>query len=323
MSERVNVLYLPSPRSDDTAFFGDAVVAIVGERHNLRIFDHGEDLAPQFKGIDVVVDLGGSVGTREMLDAADGVRLWQILGMGIDHFDLEYWRKRGMPVANCPGPLSAIALAESAMMMILMLSRRYAELRTNIERSVMYGPVGFELVDRSLLLVGFGASARELSIRASAFGMRVSGVDVVVPDDPSLFGAQSVVTPEQLDDLIPEADFVSLHLPLNEETRHTLDARRLSLMKPDSYVINVARGALVDEPALVAALSEGRLAGAGLDVFGEEPLPLGSPLFDMPNVVLTPHIAGATDGTARRRAEAAAENCDRVAQGLEPLYRVD
>jgi len=126
-----------------------------------------------------------------------------------------------------------------------------------------------------------------------------------------------------MDKVIAESDYVSLHLHLNSETEHTMNARRIGLMKPNAYLINVARGALIDESALLAALRECRIAGAGLDVFSSEPLDANSPLLAMPNVIATPHIAGVTDGTSRRRAEFAAANIERVANGLEPLSRVD
>ncbi|NQU11518.1 glycerate dehydrogenase, partial [bacterium] len=115
----------------------------------------------------------------------------------------------------------------------------------------------------------------------------------------------------------------SLHLHLTPETRHIIDARRIGLMKPSACLINVARGALVDEAALHEALLQGRLGGAGLDVFAKEPPDPTLPVYRLPNVVVTPHVSGGTDGTARKRAAAAAENVDRIARGLEPLYRVD
>ena len=111
-------------------------------------------------------------------------------------------------------------------------------------------------------------------------------------------------------------------LHLTPETRGLIDARRLALMKPNAFLINVARGALVDEPALVQALLAGRLGGAGVDVYSQEPPDLTSPLFNLPNVIATPHIAGMTDGTSRKRARCAADNVDRLAAGLEPLYLV-
>jgi phosphoglycerate dehydrogenase-like enzyme len=306
--------------------WGEDVVTAIGDHHNLRIFDHRRPVAPQFEGVDVVIDHGGSVGTREMADAAAGqVRLWQILGTGFDHFDLDYWRAKKILVANTPGPFSAVALAECAMMFTLMLTRRYPAARANLEKGVMYETLGLELEGLRLGIVGFGASGMALAHRALAFGLRISAIDVRDVSDAEAreFGLDFVGKPADLDQVIAASDVLSLHLHLNPETRHIIDARRLRLMKPTAFLINVARGALVDEAALAEALVEGRIGGAGLDVFNQEPPDLSSPIFSLPNVIATPHIAGVTDGTSRKRAQAAAANVDRIAAGLEPLYRVD
>ncbi|RKU13448.1 hypothetical protein C6502_03545 [Candidatus Poribacteria bacterium] len=326
MAERLTVLFLPHPLGP--SMFkpsGDDVVAAVGDRHDLHILDYDKPIAPQFEGVDVVIDHGGSAGTREMADAAVGkVRLWQILGTGFDHFNLEYWRSKNLPVANCPGLFSAVALAECAIMFMLMLARQYPVTQTNLKQGELYRPVGMELDGLNLGLVGFGASGIELARRAAPFGLKMSVIDIrdVGADEVSEFGLQFVGKPDDLDSVVATSDFLSLHLHLNDETRHTIDARRLGLMKSTAFLINVARGALVDEAALIEALSEGRIAGAGLDVFGQEPPDLDSVIFSLPNVIATPHISGATDGTSRKRAGAAAENVDRIAAGLEPLYLI-
>ena len=129
--------------------------------------------------------------------------------------------------------------------------------------------------------------------------------------------------PDELDNRLPGAHFVSLHLHYNEQTHHIIDRRRLALMRQEAHLVNVSRGALVDEQALYNALSSGRLAGAGLDVFSNEPVDPAFPLLKLPNVVATPHIAGVTHGTSRGRARCVAENIDRIAEGLQPLYRID
>lgn len=326
MNKRLSVLYLPSANEPGLFKpFGEDVVAAVGDRHDLRIYDHQQPLAPQFAGVDVVIDLGGSVGTREMVDAATSVRLWQVLGTGLDHFDMDYWRSKKVPVANCPGPFSAVAVAECAMMFILMLTRHFPATQANLKISKFHEPVGIELDGLALGLVGFGASAQELARRARPFGMKISAIDIrdVGADEMRAFGLQFAGKPADLDRVIAGSDILSLHLHLNAETRGLLDARRLALMKPGAFLVNVARGALVDEAALVEALTSGRLTGAGLDVFAQEPPDLISPIFSLSNVIATPHIAGVTDGTSRKRARCAAENVDRIAAGLEPLYRVD
>lgn len=324
MVERLTVLFLPHPLGP--SMFkpsGEDVVEAIGDRHDLHILDYDQSIAPQFDGVDVVIDHGGSAGTREMADAAAGkVRLWQILGTGFDHFDLEYWRSKSLPVANCPGIFSAVALGECAIMFMLMLARQYPVTQTNLKQGELYRPFGLELDGLNLGIVGFGASGIELARRAAPFGLKISAIDIrdIGGDEVREFGLEFVGKPEDLDSVVATSDFLSLHLHLNDETRHIIDARRLGLMKPTAFLINVARGALVDEAALVEALAEGKIAGAGLDVFGQEPPDLDSVIFSLPNVIATPHISGTTDGTSRKRAGAAAENVDRIAAGLEPLY---
>ena len=327
MPEKLTVVFLPHP-IDPSMFqpWGEDVVAAIGDRHDLHILDYNQSIAPQIEGVDVVIDHGGSAGTREMADVAAGkVRLWQILGTGLDHFDMDYWRAKKIPVANCPGPFSAVALAECAMMFILMLARQYPITQANLKAGQMYVPTGLELDGLKLGIVGFGASGTELARRARSFGMRIFAIDVrdVGEDEMCEFAVEFVGKPEDLDNVLAESDIVSLHLHLNDETRHTINARRLRLMKSTAFLINVARGALVDEAALEAALVEGQIGGAGLDAFSREPPDMTSPIFNLPNVIATPHVSGGTDRTSLKRAQAAAENVDRVAAGLEPLYRVD
>ncbi len=324
MRRRLKVLYLPHPPQLRFPWMADLEKAL-NSQHEFRMHDEGVPLKPQIEDVDVVVDHGGGHSTREMADAAISVKLWQILGTGFESFDIPYWRSKGIPVANTPGPFSAPALAECALMFMLMLAHRWHEGEADLQRHFLYGTMGEELEDRLLLLFGFGASARALASRALGCRMRIAAIEIRdVPEaDRREFKLESVGKPEDLERLLPTCDYLSLHLHLNPETRHVINAERLKLMKPSAYLINVARGALVDEQALYQSLAEGRLAGAGLDVFGTEPPDLENPLFKLPNVVVTPHIAGATDGTSRRRAACVAENVDRIAQGLEPKYRVD
>jgi phosphoglycerate dehydrogenase-like enzyme len=210
-------------------------------------------------------------------------------------------------------------------MFILMLAHRWHQGQADLERKFLYGTMGEELEGRLLLLFGFGASARALASRALGCGMRIAAVEIqdVSDADRREFRVESVGKPQDLERILPSCDYLSLHLHLNPATHHIINGERLKLMNPSAFLINVARGALVDEQALYESLKEGRLAGAGLDVFGTEPPDLGNPLFKLPNVVVTPHIAGATDGTSRRRAACVAENVQRIAEGLEPKYRVD
>ena len=326
MSESIKVLFLPHPIIEIANPWGMDVVKAIDDRHDLNICEYDKPLAPQFESVDVVIDHGGSAGTREMADIAAGkVKLWQILGTGLDHFDMDYWREKKIPVANCPGPFSAVALAECAMMFILMLTRKYNETQVNLKKGKFCRPVGMELNGLKLGLVGFGASATELARRALSFGMKISAIDIreVGKNEINEFGLEFVGKPDALDKVVAESDVLSVHLHLNKETRHIIDARRFGLMKPTAFFINVARGALADEEALAEALSNGKLGGAGLDAYGQEPPDINSPLFKLSNVITTNHISGVTDGTSRKRAAATARNVEQIAAGNEPIYRVD
>ena len=316
---RLQVLLIPSKRHFHP--WCEDVIQSIGNHHALSVFDDTQPLAAQFAGIEAVIDQGGNMGTREMMDAARDARLWQILGTGFDHFDLDYIRSKAIPAANCPGQFSSVALAETAMMFMLMLAHRYRQGNTDFQSGVLSEVMGRELGDANLGIIGFGASGQELARRAKAFGMRILAIDVRAIDheiQPDFMG-----TPEDLDRVVTESDFLSLHLHLNGNTRHIIDTRCLSLMKRTAYLINVARGALVDESALYKALKERQIGGAGLDTFAQEPPDPNSPVYQLPNVVVTPHIAGVTYETSRKRAECVAQNINRIAQGLEPLYRID
>lgn len=325
MAEPLNVVLVPV-RSKPQLFdpWGKDFVDAIGSRHNLKVFDHEAPLADQLANADVVVDLGGSATTREMLHAAPHARLWQCMATGLDHFDLDYWRLQGMPVANTPGPFSAVALAECAFMLMLMLARRYPEARQNFDSRVMNVPMGTELDGKALALIGFGASGRQVAKRARSFGMRVAAIDVrqITPEEAQEFELDRIGGLSDIDSIISDAAYVSLHVPLDSSTSHLLNRSRIELMRPSAYVINVARGALIDEVALQEALIANRIAGAGLDVFSHEPPDPENPIYSLPNVIVTPHIAGSTRETSRRRAQCAADNVDRIAQGLEPQFLV-
>ena len=322
---RLRVVFLPHPRYPGLFEpWGRDVVRALDGRHDLTIFDSAAPLKDQLGSAEVVVDHGGAAGTRAMADAARAVQLWQILGTGTDHFDVDYWRSKGIPVANCPGAFTAAGLADLAVMFMLMLARRFKEAQLRFASGDYYGPAGFELKGRELLLLGFGASARELARRVQAFGARISAVDIapISHEYVESFGLSRWGGPEMVDALLPSADFVSLHLPLDAITRHTINGHRLARMKRSSFLINVARGELVDEAALEQALRSGIIAGAGLDVFSKEPPEPASGLRILPNVVATPHIAGATEEASRGRAEFVAANIDRLARGQQPLNLV-
>ena len=320
----MNVLFLGQAGNLQPWF--DDVVSAVGEGHRVTLFDTQAPLKDQFRDVVVVVDQGGSVGTHAMVDAAAeaGVKLWQVLGTGLDHVDIDYVVGSGLPLANTPGPFSSVALAEHALLFMLYFAKHVPLSQEHLRQGSFYHPMNDELDGATLGLVGLGASGRELAKRAAAFDMRILGLDVVPPPDEML--AQYNITylggPEALHALVGQSDYVSIHVPLTSQTRHLLDARALAMLRPNAILINVARGEIVDQEALVIALREHSFRGAGIDVFPHEPLPRNDPLMQLDNVLLTPHVAGVTTGTSRRRAGAVAENVRRVVAGLTPLYTV-
>ena len=325
--ERQKVLFLPHPMPALAQPWQTGVETAIGDSHDYNCYDAEQPMDPQFAGVSVVIDHGGSAATRPLMDAGAraGVRFWQILGTGFDHFDLEYIKSLGIPVGNCPGQFSSVALAQSAMMFILMLAHRFQEARAGFDRGELYHFTGRDLEGLTLGIVGFGASGRDLARRARGFGLRIHAIDIadIEPEVLEELKPDFIGKPADLDQVAADSDFLSLHLHLNEETRHTVDRRLLGLMKPTACLINVARGALVDEEALEEFLIDGRIGGAGIDVFEREPPDPTLEMYKLHNVVVMPHTAGGTDGTSRKRAACAGDNVDRIARGQEPLYRID
>ena len=318
----MKILFMSQPQVLHPIY--DEFCAGAPSRYQIELYDPELPAAPQFAGVDVVVEVGGPVSTPELRDLAaeNHLSLWQILGTGLDEVDVAGFLQRGIRLANTPGQFSAIALAEHAMFLMLLFAKRFAETQTSVEEGLLCTPFTTELAGRTLGLIGFGASARELARRAEAFDMRILAYELapVSLDDQERFGVECFSDAESLDRIFSEADYLSLHVPLTSTTRHLIDARALRLMKPTAVIVNVARGEIVDEAALADALRSGRLYGAGLDVFATEPVPPNDPLRLLPNVIATPNVAGVTDGTAIRRTGAALANIDLVEQGLEPEF---
>jgi phosphoglycerate dehydrogenase-like enzyme len=277
--------------------------------------------APQFDGIEVVVDMGGNAGKEKIdLAAAAGVRHFQVQTNGLDHVEVEHILGKGITLSHCPGYLSADALAQNAMMFILMLAAQYKQAVGNFQGGTFYNPEGIRLDGKKLAIIGYGASGLQLALRAKPFGIKVSAIDVrMIPTEVlDQVPLDFLGSPEDMDEVIAECDILSVHLHLHAGTRHIIDRRRIGLLKPTAWVINVARGALIDEQALYNALLAGNIGGAGLDVFEQEPPNRKHPVFSLPNVYATPHTAGGTESTTENRARFAADNLDRIARGEEP-----
>src|ERR1700730_1901143 len=257
-----------------------------------------------------------------LLDRAKKLRFVQAIGAGTDQFPREELAKRRIRLASARG-VNYRAVAEHAMALILALSRRLPEARDNQASRVWRGMIGDlsgredELGGKTLLVVGLGQIGGRLTQLAKAFDMRVVGLR---RDPAAGRGAADAVHPMgEFNSLLPEADFVALTCPLTKETENLVDAEALGLMKPSAHLVNVARGRVVDEGALLEALAAHRIAGAGLDVIAEEPLAASSPLWGMEHVLITPHTAGETRHYEDYVIEILRDNLGRLWRGEEPL----
>lgn len=232
---------------------------------------------------------------------------------GVDHWVFQKVREKGVRLTNSSGA-AAVPIAHTVMLYLLALSRDLAGFLDAQRRHAWEPRAVADLQGQVLGVVGLGPIGLEVARLGGAFGMRVIGLRRAARgDEPCETWPLS-----RLDDLLPLADHLVLALPLTAETRHLIDARALARLKPSATLVNVGRGELVDEPALAAALHDGRLAGAGLDVFETEPLPAESPLWDQPRVIVTPHSAGTNPGNDERATAIFLDNLRRWQRG-EPL----
>jgi D-3-phosphoglycerate dehydrogenase len=255
--------------------------------------------------------------TARVLEQVPRLKVIVAHGVGVDYIDLQAAARVGVIVANCPGANDQ-AVADLTFGLMICLARQIPLVDQDV-RSGKWGRYeGSELWKKSLGLVGLGRIGRGVARRAQGFDMQVLAYDPYVDDQQA---AASGARMASLDEVIATADFLSLHTPLTEETRHLMGKQQLERMKPSAFLINTARGGLVDEEALYAALSAGKLAGAGLDAFAAEP-PVGSPLLGLKNVVLTPHIGAHTREAIERVGVLAAQNVVHVFQTGEPIHRV-
>jgi phosphoglycerate dehydrogenase-like enzyme len=255
--------------------------------------------------------------------AAPRLRIVQLLSAGYDAVDLEAARRAKVPVAN-NGGANAISVAEHALMLMLAVSRKVIWQHANVAGGRWRGngpaPRMYELHDKTLGIIGLGTIGKKVARLARAFGMRVAYYDIVrlSEDQEDALGVRFRL----LRELMRTSDIVSLHVPLNDSTRRMIGAGELALMKPNAILVNASRGPVVDEPALTRCLREGRIFGAGLDVFDREPTPPDNPLLKLDNVVLTAHFAGPTWDNHVARFRNAFDNIQRIARGEPALWVV-
>jgi len=264
------------------------------EAHNLS----AEALAQLLPGMDCAL-LGVDDCNANALERADKLKVISRFGVGYDNVDMEVAAQKGIVVARAVGA-NASAVVELAIGMMLALARQLVTIASAARQKQWLRPPGFEIAGKTLGIVGLGIIGKQVATKARLLGMNI------VACDPNVENFEGVKMLE-LDKLLTAADIVTLHCDLNDETRNLLDKTRIAQMKSGSYLVNTARGAIVDEVALYDALQNGHLAGAAMDAFAQEP-PVDSPLLELDNFIATPHIGANTAESSAKVALLAAQN---------------
>ena len=256
--------------------------------------------------------------TREIMAASPRLRVVGVHGVGCDHIDLQAARELGKVVFNTPAALTE-AVAEMTLALMLALTRRVV----SADKAVRAGEwsrkfsdlIGSDLTGKTVGIIGLGRIGGAVAQRLKPFGVELIYYDVVGRDDlESELGVRRV----ELDTLLRESDIITLHTPLTSQTRGLISKRAFGLMKEGIYIVNTARGRVIDQPALIEALRSGKVAGAALDVFEEEPLDPSDPLTSMDNVILTPHLAASSSMAMTQMAEQVVEGVMKVLMGGVP-----
>jgi phosphoglycerate dehydrogenase-like enzyme len=273
------------------------------------------------KDIDVLIPTMSPV-TEEVLDSADRLKLIQQCGSGLEMVDIEGARKRNILVCNVPTDISgnADSVAELGIYMMIGLSRNVHGMAKSMANGKMGEPRGISLQGKTVGIIGLGGIGKALIRRLKTFNVRIMGIKRNNTDSAKKeLDLEWVGTPDEIAILLKEADYVILSLPLTPESKHIINNSTISYMKKGSFIINLSRGGLTDKDALENALASGRIAGAGLDVFWEEPPDPNDSIFRY-NIISTPHIAGSTDVSMNGIVKVVAENIRRLERNQTPLY---
>ncbi len=279
-----------------------------------------EELKDSLKDADAAL-LGNDVCNSEVLSSAKNLKVVSRHGVGVDNVDLEAATQNGIIVANTPS-VNKTAVAEHTMALILSLLRRIPQADASLRSGRWEGLkfMGNELAGKKLGIIGLGAIGTEVAKRAKCFGMDVLYLKRRRRED---LEKEMGIVYRPLEQLLRESDIVSIHLPLTPETKGMIGKGELALMNKDAYLINTARGGVVDDDALAEALMKEGIAGAALDVFGEEPPDFDDPLFQLDNVVFTPHVGAYTLEAVRKMDLISAENIVKVFRGQLPDFVVN
>lgn len=281
----------------------------------------GDFRIDEIKGYDVLIPTMTLI-TRDIMEKADRLRLIQQCGAGIEMVDLKSARELRIWVANVPTDMSgnADSVAELGIYLMIGLARNFKKMAESLRNRKMGEPQGMALKGRTVGIVGLGGIGRALIKRLRAFDVRIVGIKRTEPQKAKEeLGIEWVGTSEELPELLRMSHFVVLCVPVTEETKGLMNEETFSYMRGDAFLINLSRGGIVQRDALEDALSKGKIAGAGLDVFWEEPPDPDDPIFKY-NVLATPHIGGSTDVSMKGIVKVVAQNIRRVQNNQPPLY---
>lgn len=283
----------------------------------------GESVGRLLKEVQGLIVRTATRVTRSMIESAPHLEVISRTGGGLDNVDVEAATESGVVVCGVKGPQDRF-VAELAVTLLMALSKQIFYLngevrKGNFRSRYEYRPVG--LFGKKIGLIGLGRIGRIVAEFCHHLGMEVWGYDPYLkPEDVHLPG---LVFTREREEMIKTSDFLSIHVPLSSETQGLIGKRELSWMKPTAFLINTSRGEIIDEPALIEALQQGKIAGAGLDVFAKEPPEASHPFFQMENVILTPHTGALTKDAVRQLAEGAAQNAVDVLEGRKPSYSIN
>jgi D-3-phosphoglycerate dehydrogenase / 2-oxoglutarate reductase len=291
-----------------------------------EIIDHDQPLLPQIEDAQVIVNGFGDI-DKSIIDGCPDLELVQQTGIGIDNVDVGYCTSKSILVANVP-LANAVSVAEHTIFLILYLAKNVKENASGNNRSAylerrLPNILGSEIQGKVLVIIGLGATGLEVAKRAKSFGMHVIAVTknpfLKKPGIDKVYFVDSLGGSEIISESLSRADYVSLHIPLTEETKNMIGTKELALMKKSAFLVNVARAPIVDREALFTVLSDSRIAGAAFDVFWKEPPDPDDKLLKLRNFILTQHIAGWTTESVDAISRIIVTNIERLAQAQVPL----
>ncbi|PKP61269.1 3-phosphoglycerate dehydrogenase [Candidatus Atribacteria bacterium HGW-Atribacteria-1] len=287
------------------------------KRYDVKLYNSKassqEEFIQRMKEAEVVVNVRAySKFTEEVFKSCSSLKLLSVLGTGIDQIDLEAASKYNVLVTNTPG-FAVVAVAEHALTLMLSVARQISLIDREVKEGKWPRGLMTQLYGKTLGIIGLGAIGGQLARISKGIGMKVISWDTFQPSKERAkeFGVEFV----SLEDLLKEANVISIHLRLSSQTQNLIGRKEFSLMKPTAIIINTARGAIINREALLDALTSGKITGAGLDVFDKEPLPPDDPLLKLNNIVLTPYNPGMTPETIEKGAQIAVDNIINDLQG--------